>query len=91
MGKGRTTIQSPDPIDPGRAMGEYLFGSDFGRAQGVTDPILQNRLIEAERTFRPQYTALELAEQEAALFGRDGQMGLIGLQERASREFAHLI
>ena len=88
MGKGRTTIQSPDPIDPGRAMGEYLFGSDFGRAQGVTDPILQNRLIEAERTFRPQYTALELAEQEAALFGRDGQMGLIGLQERASREFA---
>jgi hypothetical protein len=88
MGKGRTTIQQPDPIDPGKAMGEYLFGSDFGRAQGVTDPILQNRLIEAERTFRPQYTALELAEQEAALFGRDGQMGLIGLQERASREFA---
>jgi|TARA_R100000149_G_scaffold66272_1_gene44101 hypothetical protein len=87
MGKG-TKIQQPDPIDPGKAMGEYLFGSDFGAAKGVTDPVLQNRLIEAERTFRPQYTALELAEQEAALFGRDGQMGLIGLQERASREFA---
>jgi len=87
-GKGRTTIQQPDPIDPGRAMGEYLFGSDFGRAEGITDPKLQQRLIEAEKTFRPQYTALELAEQEAALFGRDGQMGLIGLQERASREFA---
>ena len=69
-------------------MGEYLFGSDFGRAQGVTDPILQNRLIEAERTFRPQYTALELAEQEAALFGRDGQAGLIELQRRASEDFA---
>jgi hypothetical protein len=88
MGKGRTRIQQPDPIDPGRAMGEYLFGSDFGRAQGITDPMLQDRLIQAERTFRPQYTALELAEQEAALFGRDGQMGLIDLQERASREFA---
>jgi hypothetical protein len=88
MGKGRTTIQSPDPIDPGKAMGEYLFGSDFGRAQGVTDPILQNRLIEAERTFRPQYTALELGEQEAALFGRDGQAGLIELQRRAAEEAA---
>ena len=87
-GKGGTTIQQPDPIDPGKAMGEYLFGRDFGRAEGITDPKLQQRLIEAEKTFRPQYTALELAEQEAALFGRDGQMGLIGLQERASREFA---
>jgi hypothetical protein len=88
MGKGRTTIQQPDPIDPGKAMGEYLFGSDFGAAEGVTDPKLQNRLIQAERTFRPQYTALELAEQEAALFGRDGQAGLIDLQRRASEEFA---
>jgi hypothetical protein len=87
-GKGGTTIQQPDPIDPGKAMGEYLFGSDFGKAEGITDPILQNRLIEAERTFRPQYTALELAEQEAALFGRDGQDGLIELQRRASEKFA---
>ena len=88
MGKGRTTIQAPDPIDPGKAIGEYLFGSDFGKAQGVTDPILQDRIIEAERTFRPQYTALELAEQEAALFGRGGQDGLIELQRRASERFA---
>lgn len=88
MGKGRTTIQAPDPIDPGKAIGEYLFGSDFGKAQGVTDPILQDRIIEAERTFRPQYTALELAEQEAALFGREGQDGLIELQRRASERFA---
>ena len=88
MGKGRTTIQQPDQIDPGKAMGEYLFGSDFGRAQGITDPMLQDRLIAAEKRFRPQYTALELAEQEAALFGRDGQDGLIELQRRASEEFA---
>ncbi len=88
MGKGRTTIQQPDAIDPGKAMGEYLFGSDFGRAQGITDPMLQDRLIEAEKRFRPQYTALELAEQEAALFGRDGQAGLIELQRRAAEEAA---
>jgi hypothetical protein len=88
MGKGRTTIQQPDAIDPGKAMGEYLFGSDFGRAQGITDPMLQDRLIAAEKRFRPQYTALELAEQEAALFGRDGQAGLIELQRRAAEEAA---
>ena len=59
---GGTTIRQPDPIDPGKAMGEYLFGSDFTSYGGVTDPALQNRLISAEQRFRPQYTALELAD-----------------------------
>jgi hypothetical protein len=62
MGKGRTTIQQPDPIDPGKAMGEYLFGQDFSSFQGVTDPALQERLLAAEARFRPQYQALELAD-----------------------------
>jgi hypothetical protein len=62
MGKGRTTIQAPDPINPGQAQGEYLFGQNFTDFQGVTDPRLQNRLIASERAFRPQYTALELAD-----------------------------
>lgn len=83
-GKGKTTINQPPPIDPGKAMGEYLFGSDFGKAQGVTDPMLQQRLIEAERTYRPQYTALELADQEAALFGQGDQAGLLEMQSRAA-------
>ena len=83
-GKGKTTINQPDAIDPGQAMGEYLFGSDFSRAQGVTDPMLQQRLIEAERTYRPQYTALELADQEAALFGQGDQAGLLEMQSRAA-------
>jgi hypothetical protein len=61
-GGGGTTIQQPPPIDPGKAMGEYLFGRGFTNYQGVTDPQLQNRLISAERTYRPQYTALELAD-----------------------------
>jgi hypothetical protein len=84
----KTTINQPPPIDPGKAMGEYLFGSDFGKAQGITDPMLQQRLIDAEATFRPQYRALELAEQEASLFGTEDQAGLIELQKRASEEFA---
>ena len=62
MGKGSTTIQQPDPIDPGMAMGEYLFGSGFESYQGVTDPALQERLLAAEARFRPQYQALELAD-----------------------------
>ena len=62
MGKGSTTIQAPDPVNAADAQGEYLFGRGFGSFQGVTDPRLQQRLLGAEQTFRPQYTALELAD-----------------------------
>jgi len=61
-GGGGTTINQPPPIDPGKAMGEYLFGRGFSNYSGVTDPRLQNRLIAAEQRYRPQYTALELAD-----------------------------
>ena len=61
-GGGGTTIQQPDPIDPGASMGEYLFGTGFSNYQGVTDPRLQERLIGAEARFRPQYAALELSD-----------------------------
>ena len=61
-GKGSSPRQ-PAPIDPGKSMGEYLFGKGFSsQYQGITDPRLQDRLISAERTYRPQYTALELAD-----------------------------
>ena len=58
----KTTIAAPDPVDPADAQGEFLFGKNFGSFQGVTDPLLQQRLLGAEATFRPQYTALELAD-----------------------------
>ena len=61
-GGGGTTIQQPDPIDPGASMGEYLFGRGFSNYEGVTDPRLQERLIGAEARYRPQYAALELAD-----------------------------
>lgn len=57
-GKGK----APPPVDPGKAMGEYLFGKGFGQYQGVTDPVLQERLIGAEEQFRPRYAALELQD-----------------------------
>jgi len=63
MGGGKGGSSAPPPIDPGKSMGEYLFGKGFsGQYQGITDPRLQERLIGAERTYRPQYTALELAD-----------------------------
>ena len=68
-GKGRTTIQAPDPVNPADAQGEFLFGRNFGSFQGVTDPRLQQRLLGAEATFRPQYTALELGDIETMARG----------------------
>ena len=63
MGGGKGGSKAPPPIDPGKSMGEYLFGKSFSSSyQGITDPRLQERLISAERTYRPQYTALELAD-----------------------------
>ena len=59
---GKGSPPPPPQVDPGASMGEYLFGESFGSAQGITDPQLQERLIGAERTYRPQYTALELAD-----------------------------
>ena len=72
MGGSRTTIQQPDPIDPGAAMGEYLFGESFSSYGGVTDPRLQERLLGAESTYRPRYTALELADIATMARGIEG-------------------
>jgi len=73
---GGTTIKQPPPIDPGKAMGEYLFGTRFRQDfDGVTDPELQNRLISAERQFRPQYAALELADINTFAKGLEGGTG----------------
>jgi len=74
MGGGKGgSAKAPPPIDPGKSMGEYLFGKSFsGSYQGITDPRLQERLIGAERTYRPQYTALELADIGVMARGIEG-------------------
>jgi hypothetical protein len=71
MGGSKTTIQQPDPIDPGKAMGEYLFGSGFSSYQGITDPRLQEKILAAESAYRPQYTALELSDIATMAYGID--------------------
>ena len=62
MGK-KSSPKAPPPIDPGKAQGEYMFGKRFTQDyNGVTDPRLQQRILDAEARFRPQYSALELAD-----------------------------
>ena len=81
MGSSSSPKQPP-PIDPGESMGEYLFGKDFSKSyQGITDPRLQDRLIAAESTYRPQYAGLEL--QDINTFAT-------GLDERANPEYARI-
>ena len=76
----------PDPIDPNESMGEYLFGQDFkSNYRGITDPALQNRLIESERIYRPQYAALEMQDIATAARGGYGQPGLFDLLEEQSQ------
>jgi len=75
---GSSSPKQPAPIDPGESMGEYLFGKGFKSFEGITDPRLQDRLIGAEATYRPQYAALELA---------DINTFATGLAERANPEY----
>jgi hypothetical protein len=87
-GKGK----APPPVDPGKAMGEYLFGKGFQSYGGVTDPRLQEKLIAAEEQFRPRYAALELQDIQTYAEGlkdpETGEVitpGVLDLLEEQSR------
>ena len=88
-GKGRAP-SAPPPIDPGKSMGEYLFGKGFSSYQGITDPRLQERLLGAEATYRPQYTALELADIATMARGLGDTPGLFDLLEEQSARAGEL-
>lgn len=89
MGKS-SAPPPPAPVDPSKSMGEYLFGKGFGNYQGVTDPALQAKLLQAEQTYRPQYAALELADINAYLLGTQGQKGVLDLTAEATRRSSAL-
>ena len=84
MGGKSRAPNPPDPIDANQSMGNFLFGSDWEVGAGITDPKFQERLVAAEREFSPQYVENELVRQEMALFGGEGQEGLLQLFERAA-------
>jgi len=89
MGK-KSSPKQPAPIDPGKAMGEYLFGRGFQSYQGVTDPRLQEKLIAAEERCRPRYTALELQDIATMARGKGGTPGLFDLLEEQSQRAGEL-
>ena len=90
MGGGKGSPKAPKPIDPGKSMGEYLFGKGFTKYQGITDPRLQERLLGAEATYRPQYTALELADIGVMARGLEDTPGLFDLLEEQSARAGEL-
>lgn len=81
---------APKQIDPGKAMGEYMFGKGFGNFQGVTDPRLQEKIISAEETYRPRYTALELADIGTMARGTADTPGLFDLLSESSERAGEL-
>lgn len=89
-GKGGTTINQPDPIDPGKATGEFLFGKDFESYGGMTDPVLQERIIGAEEQFRPRYAALELKDIATFAEGTEDAPGVFDLLEESGRRAAEI-
>lgn len=68
----------PAQVDPGQSSLDFI--------RGMADPELQEKLISAERTYRPQYNQLELADIDTLLRGGGGQRGLLQQQEFAARE-----
>jgi hypothetical protein len=50
----------------------------------MADPRLQNQLLRAEQTYRPEYTELELADINTVLQGTENQSGLLELNRIAS-------
>jgi len=60
---------APTPIDPGKSALDYM--------NSMADPALQERILQSEQTYRPQYAALNLADLNSYLQGTGGQMGAL--------------
>ena len=75
--KTPTPPPAPTPVDAGK------LSLDFIRA--MADPALQRQLLQAEQTYRPEYTGLELADINTLLRGTEDQAGLLALQDEAAQ------
>ncbi len=72
----------PAQVDPGQSSLDFI--------RGMANPELQEQLLSAERTYRPQYNQLELADINTLLRGSgEGENrieGILGQQQYAARE-----
>jgi hypothetical protein len=55
---------APAPVDPGKSALDYI--------NAMADPVLQEKLLSSEATYRPQYTKLNLDELYSYAFGLPG-------------------
>ncbi len=68
----------PAQVDPGQSSLDFI--------KAMSDPALQQQLFAAEQQYRPQYTALELADINALQMGSGGQRGLLELNRIATQQ-----
>ena len=61
FGGSDTIIETPDPIDIRKSIGDYI--------DAVSDPALRDQILGAERTDRPQFRALDLQDINTILSG----------------------
>ena len=64
-----TPPPAPAPIDPGKSALDYM--------NAMADPALQEKILQSEQTYRPQYAALNLADLNSYLRGTGGQPGAL--------------
>ena len=60
---------APTPIDPGKSALDYM--------NAMANPELQDKILQSEQIYRPQYAALNLADLNSYLQGTGGQMGAL--------------
>lgn len=77
---------APEPFDAAKATGEFYFGEDFSNFDGILDPRLQQKFIDAERTYGPEYAQLQLDNIRTMAQGADGEGGIFGILRDASRD-----
>ena len=67
---------APTPIDPGKSALDYM--------QSMADPELQQKILQSEQTYRPQYAALNLADLNTYLRGTTGPDRQFGALEQSN-------
>ena len=69
---------APTPIDPGKSALDYM--------NSMADPALQEKILQSEQIYRPQYAALNLADLNTYLMGGGGQKGALELNNLATQQ-----
>lgn len=64
----------PDQIDPGQSALDYILG--------ISDPKVQERILEAERRGRPEYLKLSLQDIAGTALGFEEQPGTVDILEQ---------